>query len=325
MIQYYNILHIYGNHFENGNTQVRINGVRVDQVMQFYGPQHIAVVLPGNKSFSGVVTVTTSQGTATSLQVYKLPIYRTAQQMGYVYYLHDDQLGTPEVMSDSDGSLVWRATARPFGKASVNEDLDGDGNTVTLNLRQPGQYYDEETGLHYNYFRYYDPSTGRYITADPLGINGLMDVLGDEFTGQDAGLYTYSKNNPLNNIDPFGLTTYSFGFGGSFQAGGAGGSASGSFGFDTSGQICVQFTTCGRIGPGASAGAGLSGSVGEGNFCEGNSTSAGIFVEGGGGIFSGASGDAGTSGSSGTVNIKGGIGGGASGGAQACITRTKCF
>ena len=57
----------------------------------------------------------------------------------------------------------------------------------------PGQYYDQETGLYYNYFRYYDPSTGRYITADPIGL-----VAG-------PNLYAYVSNNPLVYIDPYGL------------------------------------------------------------------------------------------------------------------------
>lgn len=57
----------------------------------------------------------------------------------------------------------------------------------------PGQYYDQETGLHYNYFRYYDPSTGRYITSDPIGLSGGFNT------------YTYAANNPLLYFDPLGL------------------------------------------------------------------------------------------------------------------------
>ena len=57
----------------------------------------------------------------------------------------------------------------------------------------PGQYYDQETGLHYNYFRYYDPTTGRYITSDPIGLAGGLNT------------YVYVDNNPLYWIDPFGL------------------------------------------------------------------------------------------------------------------------
>jgi RHS repeat-associated protein len=57
----------------------------------------------------------------------------------------------------------------------------------------PGQYFDQETGLHYNYFRDYDPRTGRYVEADPIGLAGGMN------------LYTYVKGNPINLIDPNGL------------------------------------------------------------------------------------------------------------------------
>jgi len=63
-------------------------------------------------------------------------------------------------------------------------------------LRFAGQYYDQETGLHYNWHRYYDPSTGRYLTPDPIGLAGGIN------------LYFYAANNPINAIDPFGLTTW---------------------------------------------------------------------------------------------------------------------
>jgi len=66
-------------------------------------------------------------------------------------------------------------------------------NTVQPNMRLPGQYYDSESGLHYNYFRYYDPSTGRYITADPIGLLGGLNP------------YQYATANPLRFIDPYGL------------------------------------------------------------------------------------------------------------------------
>ena len=107
--------------------------------------------------------------------------------------MHNDPLGTPQALTDESGTVVWKADYDPFGKATVNEDPDGDGNRVTLSIRFPGQYYDQETGLHYNYFRYYDPSIGRYLTSDPIGLVGGINT------------YVYTLNNPLYWIDPTGL------------------------------------------------------------------------------------------------------------------------
>ncbi len=110
-----------------------------------------------------------------------------------LYYIHNDHLGTPKALTDNAGQLVWKATASPFGKATVNNDVDGDGSVVEFNIRQPGQYYDAESGLFYNYFRYYDPETGRYVTSDPIGLAGGVNT------------YAYVSGNPLKYIDPYGL------------------------------------------------------------------------------------------------------------------------
>jgi len=91
------------------------------------------------------------------------------------------------------GTVVWTAQYDPFGKATVNEDPDGDGNAITFNVRMPGQYEDVETGLYYNGYRYYSPETGRYLTSDPIGLNG------------GTNSYLYANANPPRFTDPLGL------------------------------------------------------------------------------------------------------------------------
>ncbi|MFZ1986986.1 MAG: RHS repeat-associated core domain-containing protein, partial [Desulfatitalea sp.] len=85
---------------------------------------------------------------------------------GAVYYFHNDHLGTPQKMTNATRTVVWAADYLPFGQANVTVA------TVENNLRFAGQYYDNETGLHYNYHRYYDPKIGRYLRADPIGLLG---------------------------------------------------------------------------------------------------------------------------------------------------------
>ena len=118
---------------------------------------------------------------------------------------------TPRKLTDDAGQVVWSASYRPFGEASIRAGY------VTQNLRFPGQYYDEESGLHYNYHRYYDPSIGRYIQSDPTGI--LRDysdpqlqiaiqmglIAPEGLYGSLNHLYGYVDQNPINFIDPSGL------------------------------------------------------------------------------------------------------------------------
>ncbi|HEX7025711.1 MAG TPA: RHS repeat-associated core domain-containing protein [Gammaproteobacteria bacterium] len=137
---------------------------------------------------------------------------------GDVYYVHNDHLGTPQAMTDQSQTVVWRAQYDPFGLVTVNEDPDNDLVEVVNNIRYPGQYFDSETGLHYNWNRYYDPVTGRYITSDPIGIIrsynnpqfqvaiaiGALKETG--FAGEELNhLYGYVNQNPLYWVDPYGL------------------------------------------------------------------------------------------------------------------------
>jgi RHS repeat-associated protein len=103
------------------------------------------------------------------------------------YYFQNDHLGTSQKLVSQNGQVVWSARAEAFGITTVEPS-----STITNNLRFAGQYYDQETGFYYNWNRYYDPKLGRYVTVDPIGIDGGMN------------LYLYVEANPTNLIDPTG-------------------------------------------------------------------------------------------------------------------------
>ena len=109
-----------------------------------------------------------------------------------IYAMHTDRLGTPRKLTNNDSNVVWSTEQDPFGKTTIIKQQ------VSMNLRFPGQYYDAETGTHYNYLRDYDPETGRYLTTDPIGIEGGVN------------LFAYVNNNPLINIDPTGESIISY-------------------------------------------------------------------------------------------------------------------
>ena len=115
------------------------------------------------------------------------PLFLT--QNGSYYFYQNDHLGTPQKLAAMNGRVVWSATYNAFGEALVDES-----SSVENNLRFPGQYYDEESGLHYNGFRYYHPQLGRYMQVDPSG-----------FGGGDVNWYRYARNNPISSRDPLGL------------------------------------------------------------------------------------------------------------------------
>jgi len=114
-----------------------------------------------------------------------------------LYYVYADHIDTPRVLArNTDHAIVWRwDEAEAFGATPPNEDPNGFG-TFTFNMRFPGQLYDRETGLFYNWHRDYLPSGGRYVQADPIG-----------FYGGYLTLYTYVGGNPIRFIDRLGLYT----------------------------------------------------------------------------------------------------------------------
>jgi RHS repeat-associated protein len=123
-------------------------------------------------------------------------IIRTQNGIHTPYPVYADHLGAPRVVTDPIRPVDlwrWSLTGSAFGEHPPQSDPDGDGQAFTLNLRFPGQYYDAESGLHYNYYRDYDPTTGRYIQSDPIGLAGGINT------------YGYVGGNPLGYIDRLGL------------------------------------------------------------------------------------------------------------------------
>jgi RHS repeat-associated protein len=111
-----------------------------------------------------------------------------------VYYVHADHRNAPQMVTrPSDNKIAWRWDTDPYGTTAPNQNPQSLG-TFVYNLRYPGQYYDSETGLFYNYFRDYDPQTGRYVESDPIGLRG-----------GSYSTYAYASGNPVSDIDPFGL------------------------------------------------------------------------------------------------------------------------
>ncbi|WP_424409259.1 RHS repeat-associated core domain-containing protein [Pasteurella sp. PK-2025] len=85
------------------------------------------------------------------------------------YYYHTDQIGMPRELSDEQGKLCWYGDYTGWGKLKLEQKLE---ENVHQPFRLQNQYADEETGSHYNFFRYYEPNIGRFTTQDPIGLLG---------------------------------------------------------------------------------------------------------------------------------------------------------
>ncbi len=105
-----------------------------------------------------------------------------------VHLYHCDHLGTPIALINAQGGTDWRAEFDPWGN-----QVDGSNpQRLYQPIRMQGQHYDDESGMHYNRHRYYDPTLGRYISQDPIGLQGGWN------------LYSYT-GNPVRYVDPMGL------------------------------------------------------------------------------------------------------------------------
>jgi RHS repeat-associated protein len=127
--------------------------------------------------------------TGKTFQFSEDPLWQQSPQphpFSQIVFYHCDQIGTPQEMTDEHGEIAWQAQYKAWGEAKVVVEK------IRNPLRFQGQYFDHETGLHYNRFRYYDPEIGRYLSKDPIGFAGGLN------------LHAYVAN-PTQWVDPRGL------------------------------------------------------------------------------------------------------------------------
>ena len=180
--------------FENGN-------LTATYTYNFLGQRTSKVTSAGTTNYHYSLKgqlISETDGTGATLREY---IYRDTIPIAQIdigtpdktTYLHTDHLGTSRFGTNSSGTVVWSWLGESFGNTAANQDPDGDSADTIVNLRFAGQYLDDESGLFYNYFRYYDPEIGRYITSDPIGLAGGINT------------YGYVGGNPVIRFDSYGL------------------------------------------------------------------------------------------------------------------------
>lgn len=178
--------------------------VTITQVEYFNGitPLGVVTAAPFNLVLSNVASGTYSIVAKATIDNAENPVLVSAPAAltvsgsaasgANVYYIQTDQLNTPRAITDQDNALVWKWDSDPFGMLPPNE-TPVTSTRFTFNPRFPGQYFDKEANLHYNYFRDYDPQTGRYVQSDPIGLDGGINT------------YGYVSANPVRYSDPTGL------------------------------------------------------------------------------------------------------------------------
>lgn len=131
--------------------------------------------------------------------IHRDPLWKTEKQgkeFDDVWFYHCDHLGTPQEMTDHTGAIIWKAEYKAWGECKAEKAKSNffeNSEIISNNIRFQGQYFDEETGLHYNRYRYYSPYVGRFVSKDPIGLLGGNNV------------YVYAPN-PVEWIDPTGLS-----------------------------------------------------------------------------------------------------------------------
>ncbi len=114
--------------------------------------------------------------------IHRDPLWKTGKQgkeFDDVWFYHCDHLGTPQEMTDHTGAIIWKAEYKAWRDCKAEKAKSNffeNSEIISNNIRFQGQYFDEETGLHYNRYRYYSPYVGRFISKDPIGLLGGNNV-----------------------------------------------------------------------------------------------------------------------------------------------------
>jgi RHS repeat-associated protein len=140
-------------------------------------------------TYTFTAKATDNAGASTTSAPVNTTLAEQAAGPAKVYFIETDHLNTPRRITDQSNQVVWQwQNNDPFGNNMQTANAG-----FEFNLRFAGQYFDKETNLHYNYYRDYDPATGRYLESDPIGLAGGVNT------------YTYVEGNPISFIDPLGL------------------------------------------------------------------------------------------------------------------------
>lgn len=181
----------YSYNNQNRLSQATVNGQTVDYIYNSLGQMTIRQTAADTTiSFfdQNGLLIGEYDGTGSLIREY---VYLNGEPLALAdttasYYYLNNHLGTPQILMDQNQQVVWQAAYDPFGDVNIITSL------IENNLRFPGQYFDAGTGFNYNWFRYYDLSTGRYITSDPIGLIGGLNS------------YIYVGGNSITRTDPTG-------------------------------------------------------------------------------------------------------------------------